>query len=105
MMSVQAHAAILRKIAAQAVMDARATWKRWRESPDERSTRSAFRACVFAALALRQAAGDRPHHTGRVIDPPGDAPQMLEEAERIEAAAAGLKAQLVKLQIPPSRGP
>ncbi len=81
------HAAILRKVALRAVEDARAAWKKARKTPGERLTRSAFRACVFAARALRQAAEVHPL----------EAAPMLEEAERIDAAGTKLKAQLARI--------
>lgn len=87
MISADAHAAILRKVASTAVDDARAAWKMARTSPTETHVRAAFRACVFADRALRSAADALPD----------EAAQMLEEADRIGAAADKLKGQMVRI--------
>lgn len=81
------HAAILRSVAVRALADARAAWKRASKTPGERLTRAAFRACVFAARALRKAADVHPL----------EAEQMLEEAGRIDAASRKLNAQLARI--------
>jgi hypothetical protein len=85
--SAQAHAAILRRVASTAIDDARAAWRKARASPNEKRIRAAFRSCVFAARALRRAAGVLPH----------DAPQMIEEAKKLDSAAEELKARLVRI--------
>lgn len=89
MISPHAHAAILRKVAHTAVEDARAAWKLARKRPNEKRTRAAFRSCVFAARALRRSADTLPR----------DREQMIEEAERLDAAAEELKAKLVRLVV------
>lgn len=100
MISAHAHAVILRRVATTAIDDARAAWKKARASPNEKRIRAAFRSCVFAARALRQAAGVLPHHAGPMIkeaERPHDAGLMIEEAERLDAAAAELLAKLVRI--------
>lgn len=87
MLSEQAHAAVLRRVATTAIADARAAWRRAREHPDEKHTREAFRLCVFAARSLRTAA--------HVL--PRDRRAMLAEAKKLEAAADDLKARLVRI--------
>lgn len=87
MVSEQSHAAILRKAALTAVNDARSAWKTAYASPTEDSVRGAYRACVLAARALRKAAQFAPD----------EASEMLQEAVRIEATAAGLKGRLVRI--------
>lgn len=89
------HAAILRSVAVRALADARSAWTKARKVPGERLTRAAFRACVFAARALRKAAAVLPL----------EAEQMLDEAERIDRAAADLKAKLVRLVVGADPGP
>ncbi len=89
------HAAILRKVAVRALEDARVAWTKARKTPGERLTRAAFRACVFAARALRKAADVLPL----------EAEQMLEEAARIDTAGLELKAKLARIVVGADPGP
>ena len=87
MISARAHARILRTVAGRALDDARDAWKEARASPTEDTVRSAFRACVFAARALRRVA--------EVTS--GEAVATLAAAERVDAAASTLRDQLVEV--------
>lgn len=78
---------ILRAAAARALADAREAWKKARASPDDRTVRNAMRACLLAGRMLRRAAN--------VV--PGESPAMLQEAERLDAAAAKLRTELVTI--------
>lgn len=87
MPSTEADAAILRRVAATALDDSRAAWKEAHERPTAASVRAAFRSCVFAARALRRAAG--------VL--PSEAQAMRDAAGRLDVAAGELKAKLVAM--------
>lgn len=93
--SAHANAVILRRAASTAVTDARAAWKKARAAPTEKHMRAAFRLCVFAAQALRKAAKAMPH----------DAPQMIEEAQRLDAAAIGLASGIVQIKTETEHNP
>lgn len=89
MVSARAHAAILRDVAARALRDARAAWRKAQESPTVGRTRGAFRACVLAARTLRSAAEVNP----------AEAVQMRAEARRVEAVADRLKIELARMVV------
>lgn len=78
---------ILRIVAARTLDDARAAWKKARESPSDDTVRTAMRACVLSARALRRAA--------RVT--PGESAAMIAAAERADATASTLRDQLIKI--------
>lgn len=78
------NAAILRRVAAMAVRDARVAWKRAHDIPSEIRLRKAYRACLLAARTLRKAAAVSPR----------DEVRILEQAEAAEAARDDMKAQL-----------
>ena len=87
MPSAEVDAAILRRVAATALDDSRAAWRTAHASPTVEHVRAAFRACILAARALRRAAG--------VL--PSEAPQLFDEADKVDDAAAELKSRLVSM--------
>ena len=87
MPSADAEAAILRRVAATALDDCRTAWRTARDSPTVEHVRAAFRACIFAARALRRAAS--------VL--PSEAPQLFDAADKVDDAAAELKSKLVRM--------
>lgn len=87
--SEQAHAAILLKVAARSVVEARHAWQLAR-SGDAESLRSAFRACVLAAQSTRRAAAAWSHDAR-------ESRRLTAEANRLVAAANDLKARLVRV--------
>lgn len=86
----RAHALILRKVADRAVEDARAAWRKVTAKPGERNTRAAYRACVFAARAMRQAAQAAPADVAKA---------MADEIALLDAAALVLKVKLARLAV------
>lgn len=76
--------AIVRRVAAMAVRDARVAWKRAHDIPSETRLRKAYRACLLAARTLRKAAAVSSR----------DQAQILEQAALAEAARDDMKAQL-----------
>ena len=86
-MNAQAHAAILFRVAAKTVAEARAAWEKVRSSSDETDLRTAFRACVLAARASRRAAAVHDAH---------ESARLTAEANRLDAAATDLKTRLVR---------
>lgn len=82
-------AAILHRAAATATLDARAAWEEARDTPDEERTRAAFRRCVLAERLVRRAADTLPDGDER--------DQMIEDADRIEAAGDDLAARLARI--------
>ena len=66
--SPEAHALILRKVAFAAVHDARAAWRTARDTPLEAQVRAAFRACVFASRALLRASEVLPDDEDALIE-------------------------------------
>jgi hypothetical protein len=90
MISAEAHALILRRVALAAVDDARTAWRKAHAEPSEDYIRAAFRACVLATRALRRASSEHPD----------DEQAMLAEATLLDEAAVGLKARLVRIAEP-----
>lgn len=88
--SEQAHAAILLKVAARTVREARQAW-RLVIPGDTASLRSAFRACVLAMQALHRAAAVRAHDAREYQ-------RLTAKANRMAGAANDLKARLVRAQ-------
>lgn len=86
-LSPEAHAVILRRVALTALTDSRKAWRLARKRPTIARVRAAFRACVFAARSLRKAS--------EVL--PAEVQEMLAEAERVDRAAATMKARLVRM--------
>lgn len=86
-LSPQASAIVLRRVAVVALDDARTRWTAANKDPSVRRVRAAFRSCVLAARALREAAAVLPL----------EAEQMIEAAKRIEAASKELNAKLARI--------
>lgn len=87
MPSTEADAAILRRVALTALDDSRTAWREAHKHPTVANVRAAFRACVLAARALRRAS----------LALPNEAQQMFEEADKVDDAAAELKARLIRM--------
>lgn len=87
-MTAPPSAAIVRRAAATAILDARAAWKEARATPDEERVRDAFRRCVLAARLVRRAAGMLRGVAQR---------RWVKSAELIEATANDLKVQLARI--------
>lgn len=80
---------ILRRVAIDALADARAAWKKAKGKPNAKRTRAAYHACTLAARALRRAA--------KVL--PREASRMLDQAELIDSIGANLGAELVSIEV------
>jgi len=90
--SEQAHAAILLRVAAKAVVEARHAWQRARPADaDAASLRSAFRACVLAVRSVRSAAAAWAHDAR-------ESKRIAAQTGRLVAAAGDLKARLARAQ-------
>lgn len=86
--SEQANALILLRVAKKTVDDARRAWKSAASSKDAAIIRSAFRACMLAARSARNAA------TASSARPIAAA-RLTAQADKLDAAAAELKHRLV----------
>jgi hypothetical protein len=81
--------AVLLRVAARAIAEARSAWKRAHGSSDATTLRAAFRACVLAARAARTAAQAYAHDAH-------EPHRLMVEAQKLDAAAEDLKARLVE---------
>jgi hypothetical protein len=81
--------AVLRRAAATATLDARTAWTEACDNPDEEHTRAAFRQCVLADRIVRRAAD--------TLQDGDERRRMIEDADRIKAAAGDLKARLARI--------
>lgn len=80
---------ILRRVAVAAITGARTAWRRARDQPNDVDlVRDAFEWCVFAARAMRRAAGVSPD----------DASVLLAAVERINIEGDKLLVRLVRIQ-------
>jgi hypothetical protein len=78
---------ILRKVARQAVADARAALETAHSAATDDQLLSAYRACVFAARALRRASVD---------SPAPDEKAMIEQSIRFDEEGYSLRRRLVQ---------
>lgn len=86
-LSDRAHAAILLRVAARTVSEARQAWTKAQAARDVPSYRLALRACVLATRAARRAADAYGHDTRAVA-------RLTVEAAKLNAAAEDLKTRL-----------
>lgn len=91
-LSPEAHGLILLQVASRTLRDARAAWRRARDSTDEHVLRAAYQACMLAAHAMRDA----------VYAPGNDSAETRRihaQMKRIDDAADELKTRLVRATI------
>lgn len=83
----EADAAILLRVAAKTVVEARYAWRQAKD--DEDSLRAVYRACLLASRASQRAA-DAWADNGRISS------RLADDAKRLSAAADDFKARLVR---------
>lgn len=88
-LSAQAHNALLLKVATKTRSEARSAWRQARAHPNEKTLRSAFRACVLASRSSHRAAKAWSHDSLFTH-------RLIAAAKKLDVAAAEFKAQLVE---------